>query len=146
MGDELVLTDCGGSLCGYAFSREAAAQTKDEISFSVPGDGGCDIGNGSCWQAYFVEARDSRFHPKQLQDATARIKEILDPLVKGPDGRTLSFVHTPFGTLLAWIKHGQRFAGDVITSESSPEEIAEALGLVNVGCDRPATASPEQGA
>ncbi len=142
MGDQLLSSDCGGSLCGYAFSRDAG-QTKDEIQFSVPSDGGCDIGNGSCWQAYFVQARDSRFHPKELQEATERIKEILDPLVKGPDGRTLSFVHTPFGTLLAWIQHGQRFPGDVVTSDSSPEEIAETLGLVNVAYDKPASASSE---
>jgi len=144
MGREIVMTECSGKLCGYAFSRDAETPTEDEIRYSVPGDGGCDSGDGSCWQAYFAQARDSRFHPKELQDATAQIKKILDPLVEGPDGRTLSFVHTPFGTLLAWIKHGQRFAGPVVTSASTPEEIAAALGLINVGYDKPASASPEQ--
>lgn len=110
-----VHSECSGKLCGFA---------------AAGGDAGCDGGNGSCWSAYFIQAADSPFHPPALRDATARIKEILDPLVNGPDGRTLSFLHTPFGTLLAWVKHGEPVSADAVTSDSSDEEIAEALGLI----------------
>lgn len=109
-----ILSECSGKLCGFAAAR---------------GDVGCDGGNGSCWSAYFIQAADSPFHPPELQEATARIKEILDPLVQGPDGRILSFIHTPFGTLLAWVKHGEMVKEDAVTSDSSDEEIARALGL-----------------
>ena len=115
----IIQTVCSGKLCGYA----------------VDGDAGCDGGNGSCWQAYFIDAADSVFHPQQLKDATRRIKEILDPLVSGPDGRTLSFLHTPFGTLLAWVKHGEPCSDDAVTSDNTPEEIAKALGLIDVNFD-----------
>ena len=63
-------------------------------------------------------------------EATDRIKEILDPLMAGPEGRTLSLLHTPFGTVLAWVKHGKPIAADAVTSANTDGEIAEALGLI----------------
>ena len=126
MGDEL-LTLCRGTACGFG---------------AIGRDVGCTGGDGSCWSANFITADESVFHPSELQEATERIKEILDRLVSRPDGRKLSFIHTPFGTLLAWVKHGQPFATGAVTSANTPEEIAEALGLI-VDTEQPAQRSEE---
>lgn len=105
--------DCSGELCGWGFAS---------------GRVGCTTGNGSCWNARMVEAQPSAFHDHQLIAATREIRSILSRL-QPPEGRTPSFIYTPYGTLLAWVEH-TRLDGDVITSDSPPEAIADALGLI----------------
>lgn len=114
MGNTLV-RPCSAKACGYGAKNRDVA---------------CDGGDGSCSSAYFIPAEESDFHPIELKEATARIKEILDPLMAGPDGRALSLLHTPFGTVLAWVKHGQPLATGSVTSANTEDEIAEALGLI----------------
>lgn len=106
--------DCSGQFCGWGVAS---------------GRAGCTTGDGSCWTARIVEAQPSIFHDNQLIAATRQIRSILSDL-RPPEGRTLSFVHTPFGTLLAWVEHGRVEDGEVITIGNTPEEIADALGLI----------------
>lgn len=103
---------CAAGACGWGYKNR---------------DVGCDGGNGSCVSAYFIGANESDFHPRELEEATMRIKQILDPLAAAaPAGRTLSLLQTPFGTVLAYVKHGEY----AVTSESADEEIVDALGLI----------------
>ena len=116
---------CSDGLCGWG----------------AKGDVGCDGGDGSCSLAFFVDAENSEFHPAELQRATAELKKILDPLLQGPDGRKLSLLRTPYGTMLAWVKHGQPHPEDAVTSASAPEAIAAELGIKVSEIGGPATAS-----
>lgn len=107
-------SDCSGRLCGYG---------------EFKGSLGCDTGPGSCWQANMLEADVSSFHDECLQDATAKIGEILKNIPPDPAGRKLSFVHTRSGSILAWVLHGINLPDDAVTIESDPEEVKRALKI-----------------
>lgn len=106
--------DCGSPLCGYG---------------ATPNEVGCVAGDGSCWTARLIEAQPSPYHDEQLINATRQIRQTLRGL-RAPEGKTLSFVHTPFGTLLAWVSHGVTATGAEVTNESPAEVIISTLGLI----------------
>lgn len=108
------ISGCTGKVCGFA------AFTK-EIS--------CTGRNGSCWTASLLEADESPFHDKALQEATAIIRKTLDAIPKNREGRQLSFVHTPQGTLLAWVKHEETAPGGGVGYHDDPSELAKILRI-----------------
>lgn len=108
--------DCTGSACGYGIAG---------------GQAGCQPGDGSCGSARLVDARESDFHPAELQNATRQIQAILNAISPPREGLKLSFIHTRMGTILAWVKHGGTYTADAITSANTDAEIAEALGLIH---------------
>jgi len=89
----------------------------------------CDPGGGSCFHAIFLEAEESDFHDKALKDATSQIRSILAAIPPDAEGRSLSFVHTKMGTILAWVSHGRGFGPDPVTYEDDDAAVAAALGL-----------------
>jgi hypothetical protein len=116
MSDLFSKTVCISKSCGWnAFSRDV----------------GCSSGNSSCLLAEVLVADESEFHTADLQEASAEIREILSK-IKRRRGRKLAFLGTPFGVLLAWVRHDIKVPDDAITSESSPKEIKKALGLKGV--------------
>ncbi len=113
--------DCSGGLCGFG------ARSRVD----------CVGGNGSCWNVKLLEAKRSEFHDEKLQRATWAIRLILDDIGQDSQGRTLSFVHTKMGTILAWVGHPETIADDVVTYDSPNEALARTLGLIGVGYDDP---------
>lgn len=107
--------DCTGSACGYGIAG---------------GQAGCQSGDGSCWSARLVDARESDFHPTDLQNATRQIQTIIDSITPPREGLMLSFIHTRMGSILAWVNHGGTPTAGTITSANTDAEIAEALGLI----------------
>lgn len=81
---------CSGGMCSFG-----------EYNGSL----GCESGDGSCWTAKMAEAYTTAFHDQELYDATTEIQNVLNNITKPTDGRTLSFVHTDEGTILAWVRH-----------------------------------------
>lgn len=106
--------NCSGRSCGFT---------------AFAGGLGCDDGPGSCWTARMLDAETSSFHDQTLQDATRKIREVLESIPEDKEGRKLSFVHTTHGTILAWVHHGVKAPERSITIDSDPEEVAKALGL-----------------
>lgn len=116
MASEEYLRDCGGKQCGYA-------------AFS--GEVGCTDG-GSYFYAKMLEAVESDFHDAALVKATSQINEILASFPEVDDrGRRLSFLHTPFGTMLAWVSHNVEIPKDAVTIESPKDDHIKALGLID---------------
>ncbi|MEO7674431.1 MAG: hypothetical protein ABIU09_10200 [Pyrinomonadaceae bacterium] len=115
MGNGSEPQDCTGSLCGYGVAS---------------GRIGCQSGDGSCWSASIIEAKQSNFHTADLEKATRDIRAILDGIPSPGEGLTLSFVHTRMGTILAWVAHGEPYPSGTITWSNTDAEIAEALGLI----------------
>jgi hypothetical protein len=90
----------------------------------------CISGGASCAVTPLLEAEPSDFHDQALIDATQQINQILAAIPPDPQGRTVSFLYTKFGTILAWVRHGSDAAGpDSITGEDDDETVIEALGL-----------------
>jgi hypothetical protein len=89
----------------------------------------CVPGASACSPVSFLEAGESGFHDCNLIEATAAIKEILAKIPPDPDGRSLSFLHTEMGTLLAWVQHGGQPVDGAVTANDANEAIAEALNL-----------------
>lgn len=105
---------CVGKMCGFsAFTKEVA----------------CSGGNGSCWSAMMLEADESPFHDKSLQEATAIIRKALNSIPADPDGRKLSFVHTPNGTLLAWVTHSEDAPSGGLGYYDDQNELAKVLRI-----------------
>ena len=98
---------------------------------AVDGDVGCSSGNNSCLIAKVLTADESDFFTAELKDATDQIQKILTN-IRSRRGRKLAFLQTPFGVLLAWVRHDIKVSDDAVTSESSPKEIKKALGLQGV--------------
>ena len=107
---------CSGKRCGFNIqvTKEAA---------------GCSEGDGSCFEARVLTAEPTKFHDETLADATAKIQEILNEIGRDPDGRTLSFINTNMGLLLAWVEHGGTVPPDAVTDKDDDETIAQALRL-----------------
>lgn len=91
---------------------------------------GCVSGDSnSCNEVNILEAEESDFHDCNLIDATAAIKEILAKIPADPNGRSLSFLHTNMGQLLAWVEHGSEPGEDTITADDDDTTVAAALKL-----------------
>ena len=116
MGDEF-LSLCVGRTCGWNSFLKTV---------------GCSSGDGSCAVAKFLPADESEFHTAELCDATAHINGILSKINPDKDGRELGLVITPFGVLLAWVRHDIEIPKGSVTINSSDEEIIDALGLTNI--------------
>lgn len=119
------MADCIDGACGYGLWETAAKDGTMMLNSS------CDVGGGSCRTARLLELDESPIHDKTLQDATRKIKEILESIPTGTDGRELSFLHTKNGTVLAWIQHGVKFPPDAVTFESDPDEVDRLLRVKN---------------
>jgi hypothetical protein len=114
MGDKVgEITSCTGKKCGFNVSRAGV---------------GCSSGDGGCLDAKFLIADASDFHDSQLIRATGDIKNIIAGL-RAPAGKTLAFLNTDFGILLAWVEHGMAVPDDAVTDKDPAEAIAKALGL-----------------
>lgn len=114
MASEEISRDCGGGRqCGYAV-------------FS--GDVGCTDGGNYFW-AEMLGAKESNFHDGALIKATSEINDILASLSKDAGERRLSFLQTPLGIMLAWVRHDLKIPDDAVTYESPEEDIISALGL-----------------
>ena len=108
---------CKAGRCGH--------QIKDD---SV----GCNEGPGDCRPVSLLEAEASGFHDASLIAATTAIKGILANIPADANGRTLSFLNTRMGTLLAWVEHGHEAWEGAVTGEDDDATIAAALKLKNV--------------
>ncbi len=115
MTTEDIGTDCGrGRQCGYAvFSGEV----------------GCTDGGNYFW-AQLEKAQETNFHDAALVRATGEINGILDSLSKEAGERRLSFLQTPLGLMLAWVRHDLKIPEDAVTGASPKEDIIAALGLI----------------
>jgi hypothetical protein len=77
-----------------------------------------------------LEAEASEFHDATLIDATRRISEIFESIPADSEGRKLSFLHTRFGTMLAWVHHGAKeISPDAVTAKDDDDTLARALRL-----------------
>lgn len=108
---------CRAGNCGY--------QAKDDKV-------GCSTAPGNCRPVSLLEAEASGFHDASLIAATTAIKGILANIPADANGRTLSFIHTNMGTLLAWVEHGHDAWEGAVTGEDDDATIAAALKLKNV--------------
>jgi len=116
MSDLFTKSICIGKSCGWnAFSRDV----------------GCSSGNGSCLLAEVLTADESDFYTADLKEASEQIQKILSN-IKRRRGRKLAFLGTPFGVLLAWVRHDVNVPDTATTSDSSLKEIKKALGLKGV--------------
>lgn len=116
MSDLFTRTVCFSKSCGWnAFSADVS----------------CSSGNNSCLTAILVTANESDFYPAELREATEQIQDILAN-IKLKRGRKLALLKTPFGVLLASVRHDTKIPDGAITSDSSPREIKKALGLKGV--------------
>ena len=105
---------CTGGMCSFGVYNE---------------DLNCETGDGSCWTARMAEAEStSKFHDKELYEATAKIHEILNGISKPADGRQLSFVHTDDGTILAWVRHNGAHK-DAIKYKHGHEKVKKVLKI-----------------
>jgi len=107
--------DCSGRQCGYG---------------EFAGDLGCTDG-GSCFHAGLLQAKESRFHDATLAKATSQINDILASIPEDSDGRQLSFLHTPYGTMLAWVRHDVEVPTNAVCADGSPEDVISSLGLID---------------
>ena len=107
--------DCGGKQCGYG---------------AFDGELGCMPG-GNYFYAGLLRANESNFHDSALVEATRRINDILAPLEKEAGNRKLAFLHTPFGTMLAWIRHDLEIPPYAVNQDSPKEDHIKALGLID---------------
>src|SRR4051794_12986448 len=104
MSDLFSRTVCVSKSCGWnAFTKDV----------------GCSSGNDSCLMAEFLTANESDFHTAELKEATDEIRKIIAGIRK-ERGRKLALLSTPFGVLLAWVRHDIKIPAGAITKESSP--------------------------
>ncbi|MEQ1761888.1 MAG: hypothetical protein ABL984_01950 [Pyrinomonadaceae bacterium] len=108
-------TDCSGRQCGYG---------------EFDGDLGCTDG-GSCFHAQMLQAKESRFHDATLAEATDQINRILASIGEDNEGRQLSFLHTRFGTMLAWVRHDIEVPKEAIRANSCQADVISSLGLID---------------
>ena len=109
-------TECTGRTCGYNVDGETIA---------------CTTGDGSCFEASFLEAEISGFYDSSLDAATTSIITTIGKIPPDPAGRKLSILNTNMGLLLAWVEHGSVPAPNAVRYENSNAEIAQALKLRN---------------
>ena len=104
---------CTGSLCDWIGTGKGAQ---------------CVDGTGGCTNAHLLEAEESSFHTKELQEATKNINRILSRIPADAGGRKLSFCETREGQFLAWVKHGGTPVKGV-TRRDTDKKVARALKL-----------------
>jgi len=110
--------------------RATVCSNKNPCDFAVKGDANCQAGTGSCTVAQIAEADFSVFHDETLMKATQQIKQILEAIPPDPQGRTLSFLHTSMGSLLAWVRHGATdIPEDAVTAQDDDATVVRALKL-----------------
>lgn len=90
---------------------------------------GCSQGDGSCFDATVLSASKTDFHDQALIDATVEIQRIIRSIPADAKGRTLSFLNTNMGLLLAWVEHDQPIPSGAITGKHPDTAIASALRL-----------------
>ena len=115
MSMEEIERDCSGKTCGYA---------------AFAGELGC-VDGGNYFHAEMLRAKESNFHDAALAKATSQINEVLASIEIPDDGRTLALLHTPYGSMLAWVRHDLKIPGDAVTGESPKEDHYAALGLID---------------
>jgi hypothetical protein len=115
----LVKNPCSSSSCGW----NLLASSKEL---------GCSTGDGSCFSAELLLAADSSFFPKELQDATSDNNDMLSKISSPDPDVDLAFIQTPFGLMLAFVKHDAVVPMNAININSSEKEIAEGLGLEKI--------------
>lgn len=116
--------DCSGRQCGYG---------------AFDGEIGCTDG-GNYFYAEMLRAEESNFHDADLVKVTSQINELLRSIPEDKNGRRLAFLHTPYGTMLAWIRHDLEIPDYAVTGISPKEDHIKALGLI----DPPARESQER--
>jgi hypothetical protein len=109
------IRDCSGKTCGYA-------------AFS--GEIGC-VDGGNYFHAEMLRAKESNFHDAALAKATSQINEILASIDVPEDGRALALLHTPYGSMLAWVRHDLKIPDDAVTADSPKEAHYAELGLID---------------
>lgn len=95
---------------------------------------GCD-----CSAAQLLDADKSAFHTDEIAGATQAINKILSEIPNDSEGRTLSFIQTKMGIMLAWVEHENEIARTAdkdddeiaVTSADDNDTIAKALNLKN---------------
>jgi hypothetical protein len=108
------IRDCSGKTCGYAaFSGELAC-----------------VDGGNYFNAEMLRAKESNFHDAALAKATSQINEVLAS-IDIPEGKTLAMLHTPYGSMLAWVRHDLKVPEDAVTVDSAKEDHFAALGLID---------------
>ena len=107
-------TGCIGKACDFVI--------KDD-------DATCESGTSTCSVAKLLQAKPSGFHPQVLIDATNKINQILGAIPADPSGRTLSFLHTNDGSLLAWVDHKAAAPADGVRASADDATVAKALRL-----------------
>lgn len=112
--------------CSFNFYKDAAI---DRIS--------CSSGDGSCFYAELLsplQSVEKAFHDPNLRGATTAINNILNNLrAHAPNGLELCFLRLPDGVMLAWVEQDGPVIGTAVTSESDPDEIRLAAGLIEPG-------------
>lgn len=107
--------DCSGKTCGYA---------------AFDGELGC-VDGGNYFVAKMLNANKSKFHDAALAEATSKINEVLSSIEDPKDGRTLAMLHTPYGSMLAWVRHDLEVPKYAVTGENPKEDHRAALGLID---------------
>jgi len=92
----------------------------------------CGPTGGTCAMASFASAAISDFYTAALQDATTQMQAILNTITPDPNGRELCFLNTKNGLLLAWATHRTAIPPGSVTANNHANDIAAALGLVNL--------------
>lgn len=105
---------CTGRTCGYNVYDGAV---------------GCTNGDGSCFQALFLEADESGFHDATLAAATTAIRNALAAIPVDANGRVTSILKTRMGLLLARVEHGKPVDPAAVTSKDDDAKIRVALRL-----------------
>lgn len=106
--------DCTGGTCGYNVDGESVI---------------CTAGDGSCFEASFLEAEVSGFHDSSLVNATSSIKTTLGAVPPDPQGRKLSILNTNMGLMLAWVNHGGAVPTKAVTANDDDATVAGALKI-----------------
>lgn len=103
-----------------------------DCQYTAGGSGvSCAPGGSDCTSAYLQAAYKSDFHDDDLRDLTEEINEKLHKLSKKPPfkGARLSFLWSPRGVFLAWVKHSDTPASDGTKRSDGIEENDRALKL-----------------
>ena len=107
-------TNCVGKKCQHVIHGEDAT---------------CETGTSTCNPAKLLQAEPSGFHDAALIDATNKINQILETIPADARGRTISLLHTEWGSLLAWVDHNAIAPADGVRPDADEATIAKALRL-----------------
>ncbi len=109
-----ITPNCSGKACQHVLAGEKAI---------------CETGSSTCTVAKLLEAEASGFHDEVLIEATRKIRQILEGIPPDPRGRSLSLLHTNFGSLLAWVDHYATAPEDGVRPDADDATIAKAMRL-----------------